>query len=497
MKIATITVALTLAATSALAAAQPSGQSTYERSYARTSRAEAHAEARAARAAARDARIDLGSPESGPSLPELRQGDPADSLYRRAREALNRRNYTQAAGLFKQVTDRYPKSQSAPSAMYFRAFSLYQTGSVDRMREARDVLGALTRTYPNADLADAKSLRLRVCGELAQRGDAECAAEVSRAAGAGGQQSASSRGAAQPSGQNQRCSEDDDDERIVALNALLQMDSERAMPLLKRVMERRDPCAYVLRRKAVWLISQKGGDEAADLLMQAARNDPDREVREQAIFWLGQVRSDRAVTLLEDVLKNSTDRDIKDKAIFALSQQSIPRAGQILRDFAERESEEQELREQAIFWLGQKRSEENANYLKGLYARVKNDALKEKIIFSLSQQKSFGNGEWIMNIALDPKQSIEARKQALFWAGQSGASTDQFVALYDKMTDPEIKEQLIFVFSQRGRDAKAVDKLMDIARNDKDKEMRSKAIFWLGQSRDPRVAKFLEDLISR
>jgi hypothetical protein len=38
---------------------------------------------------------------------------------------------------------------------------------------------------------------------------------------------------------------------------------------------------------------------------------------------------------------------------------------------------------------------------------------------------------------------------------------------------------------------------MDIARNDKDREMRSKAIFWLGQSRDPRVAKFLEDLISR
>jgi len=380
--------------------------------------------------------------------------------------------------------------------MYFRAFALYQTGSADRMREARDVLGALTRNYPNADLADARSLRLRVCGELAQHGDAECAAEVSRAA-RGGQQSDNSRGGSQPSGQNQRCSEDDDDERIVALNALLQMDSERAMPLLKRVMERRDACSYVLRRKAVWLISQKGGEEAADLLMQAARNDPDREVREQAIFWLGQVRTDRAVTLLEDVLKSSTDRDVKDKAIFALSQQSIPRAGRILRDFAERESENQELREQAIFWLGQKRSEENADYLKGLYGRVKNDALKEKIIFSLSQQRGFGNGEWIMNIALDPKESIEARKQALFWAGQSGASTDQFVSLYDKINDAEIKEQLIFVFSQRGRDTKAQDKLMDIARNDKDKEMRTKAIFWLGQSRDPRVLKFLEDLISR
>jgi hypothetical protein len=54
-------------------------------------------------------------------------------------------------------------------AMYFRAFSLYQTGTVDRMRESRDVLTALAKNYPNADLADAKTLRTRVCGELPAR----------------------------------------------------------------------------------------------------------------------------------------------------------------------------------------------------------------------------------------------------------------------------------------------------------------------------------------
>ena len=109
--------------------------------------------------------------------------------------------------------------------------------------------------------------------------------------------------------------------------------------------------------------------------------------------------------------------------MFALSQQQSPRAGQILRDFAERESENEELREQAIFWLGQNGSEDNANTCKALIGRVKNDALKDKIIFSLSQQRGFGNGEWIMNIALDPKQSIEMRKQALFWAGQNGGTS--------------------------------------------------------------------------
>ena len=483
MKMITIAAAMALAATPALAATQ--AQASFERaSVSRESRA---------------LRTDLGAPRAGPDVPVARQGDPADSLYRRAREALNRRNYSQAADLFKAVTDRYPRSTSAPSAMYFRAFALYQTGSVDKMRESRDVLSALAKNYPDADLSDAKTLRTRVCGELAQRGDAGCAAEIAEKADPDERRNGDSRTNARAQGsQRTTCSEDEDDERIAALNALMQMDSDRAMPILKRVLERRDTCSYVLRRKAVWLISQKGGDEAADILVQTAKTDPDQETREQAIFWLGQVHSERAITLLEDVLKNSTDKEIKDKALFALSQQNSARAAKTLRDFAERESENEELREQAIFWLGQRRSEENATYLKGLYSRVKTDALKDKIIFSLSQQRGFGNGEWIMNIALDPKESIEMRKQALFWAGQNGgASTESFATLYDKMTDSEIKEQLIFVFSQRGRDAKAIDKLMDIAKNDKDKELRSKAVFWLGQSRDPRALKYLEDLISK
>ena len=486
MKITTIVAAIaTMTLGAAPAFGMTQGSSSFERaSTARTSRS---------------ARADLGALRAGPAVPAARQGDPADSAYRRAREALNRRNYTQAADLFRTVTDRYPKSPSAPSAMYFRAFALYQTGGLDRMREARDVLKSLGQKYPDADLSDAKALGTRVCGELAQRGDANCAAEIFKSAEGNDSAPDRSRSAATNSQQGTKCAEDDDDdERIAALNALLQMDGDRAMPILKKVLARRDQCSYVLRRKAVFLVSQKGGDEAADILVQAAKTDPDQETREQAVFWLGQVRSDRAVTLLEDILKNSADKEIKDKAIFALSQHRSSRAGQILRDFAERESENEELREQAIFWLGQNKSEDNATYLKTLYARVKKDALKEKIIFSLSQQRGFGNGEWVMNIALDPKESIEMRKQALFWAGQNGgAPTESFATLYDKMTDPELKEQLIFVFSQRGRDIKALEKLMDIAKNDKDKQMRTKAVFWLGQSRDPRALKFIEDLISK
>ena len=59
----------------------------------------------------------------------------------------------------------------------------------------------------------------------------------------------------------------------------------------------------------------------------------------------------------------------------------------------------------------------------------------------------------------------------------------------------EMKEQAIFALSQR-REKAATTKLVDIARNEKDRELRKKAIFWLGQSNDPRVKDFLLEIIN-
>ena len=37
-------------------------------------------------------------------------------------------------------------------------------------------------------------------------------------------------------------------------------------------------------------------------------------------------------------------------------------------------------------------------------------------------------------------------------------------------------------------------KLMDVARN-RNQEVRKEAMFWLGQSHDPRAVKFFEDIL--
>ena len=419
------------------------------------------------------------------------KGDPADSLYRAAREAMSRGDYKRAAEIFHRIPEQFPQSAYAGQALYYEAFSLYKSGGDDELGTARDRLTQLKQRYPTVAKNDATSLLTRVCGELAKRGDQSCAMSIDSAA-AGTPDVG--RGGARASGS---CPSDDDenDDRIAALNALLQMDASRAMPILQQVLARRDACSAGLRRKAVFLVSQKATDQSANILMSVARNDPDQDVREQAVFWLSQVAG--STGLLEEILKGNGDEGIKEKALFSLSQQDEPRAQQVLRDFALRESENADLREKAIFWLGQRSGKDNTEFLRSLYTRLTNEDLKEKVLFSLSQQSGAGNEQWLMNVAANSKEDMELRKKALFWAGQSGVPMSELVGFYNRMNESEMKEQMIFVFSQRENDKAAMDKLFDIAKNEKDPELRKKAIFWLGQSRDPRVQQFLMDLINR
>jgi HEAT repeat protein len=451
--------------------------------------------------------------------------DPADSLYREARAAFGKGDYKKAAELFRRINAQYPQSEYAGESLYYLAFSEYRLGGSDNLHSALNSLSLVQTRYPDlAKRSDAKALRTRVCGELARQGDEACAAEVARAvtsavsgavssaissavSGAvAGAVSGAVAGAVAAQADVDRIrrargdcpsEDDDDDDRIAALNALLQMDADRAMPILTKVLARRDPCSVGLRRKAVFLVSQKRTPETADILLRVARNDPDKEVREQAVFWLSQVPDERVVPMLVEILNSSSsDEDLKDKALFALSQHRSANAARVLRDFALREDVSDELRGKARFWLGQRRSSENVEFLRSLYARVRSDEVKEKILFSLSQQRGVGNDQWLLDVARNTRESIELRKKALFWAGQGAASADQLIGLYSSLPDSEMREQLIFVYSQR-KDPKMVDKLLDIAKNDRDPELRKKAIFWLGQSHDPRVQQFLLDLINR
>src|SRR2546422_1919183 len=448
---------------------------------------------------------------SEPVWPQQSQADVADSLYRAARQALNSSQYSRAADLFSSIRDRYPRSTYVPNTYYWQAFALYRDGSDDALRAAREALRTQASRFPKATTRrDAEALLRRLQGALARLGDRDAAESVTAEAESVappvpaivatppiGPGPAIAGGPGRHYRLHNESCDDEDDIRIAAVNALLQMDADRAVPILKSILARRDSGSTCLRRKAIFLVSQKRSAETAAILLNAVRSDPDQEVREQGVFWLSQVPGDETVAALDSILRASTDQDVQEKAIFALSQHQSGRAGAILRAFAERRDADSDLREKAIFWLGQRHSTENAEFLKSLFARVDNEDLKDKIIFSLSQMGDPEIYRWLMNIALNESEDIEIRKKALFWANQ-GHDVDiaDLVRLYDSMKDREMREQLIFVYSQRREEA-ALDKLFQIGKNDPDRELRKKAIFWIGQSRSPRAAQYLQELINQ
>ena len=432
---------------------------------------------------------------AAPSEPEERfaqvppapwgQAGPADSLYRLGREAINREDFRRAARLFAEISARHPRSQYAADAPYWRAFALYRIGREDDLREALRALETQRTRFPRAaTIADARQLAVRIRGALAQQGDVESAEEVSRVAG-----------------QNRPCRDDGDSEiRAAAMNALLQMDAEGALPIIRQVLAKRDECSIALREKAVFLLSQKRSAETETMLIDVVRNDPASSVREQAVFWMGQVKTDRAGAMLEEIVTSSPDMQLRKKAIHALHEHGAARSTAVLRRLAESEGTPEEVREQAIFWLGQRRSQENAEFLRSLFGRIgsseRNDDIRKKVLFSLSQMRGVGNDRWLLGIATDNTNSADIRGHALWTAGQAGIPGADLVAMYDRLSDPEVKEKLIWVLSE-SRDRVATDKLVDIAQRDGDIEMRKKALFWLGQKNDPRVRQIITDILNR
>jgi hypothetical protein len=102
----------------------------------------------------------------------------------------------------------------------------------------------------------------------------------------------------------------------------------------------------------------------------------------------------------------------------------------------------------------------------------------------------------LVSLVRDANAPLDARKQALFWAGNTSLATRELVDLYDGLAPFSLREHFVFVISQR-RDDAAVDKLIDVARRDANLEIRKRAMYWLGQTQDPRAVKFLRDLVTR
>jgi hypothetical protein len=103
----------------------------------------------------------------------------------------------------------------------------------------------------------------------------------------------------------------------------------------------------------------------------------------------------------------------------------------------------------------------------------------------------------LLRLARNPGLPEERRRTAIFWLGQEAgaaatAALDSVVVHDD--TSRELRKQAVFALSQRPSD-EGVPALIRVARTSRDPELRRTALFWLGQSEDPRALDLFEEIL--
>ena len=103
----------------------------------------------------------------------------------------------------------------------------------------------------------------------------------------------------------------------------------------------------------------------------------------------------------------------------------------------------------------------------------------------------------LLEIAKDRSLRRDTRKSAVFWVAQAAgdaAAEGLEDIVYEDPGDREVRESAIFALSQF-QENEGVPILIRIVRTHPDPEIKRKAIFWLGQSDDPRVVELFEELL--
>ena len=103
----------------------------------------------------------------------------------------------------------------------------------------------------------------------------------------------------------------------------------------------------------------------------------------------------------------------------------------------------------------------------------------------------------LLQLARSSRLPMERRRSAVFWLGQAaGAAVDGALDSIagDTGTEREVRKQAVFALSQRTSE-EAVPALIRIARTNRDPELRKSALFWLGQSNDPRAIDLFEEIL--
>ena len=250
----------------------------------------------------------------------------------------------------------------------------------------------------------------------------------------------------------------------------------------------------LLRHGLMALVAAHPGDEPQKYFLNKVRSNSSVKVRKNGIFWYGYTLDGDDLGELPRLERELKETDLRKQIAFVYHNIESKAAFDRLMRMAENETD-REVKESAIFWIGQSDDFNPVPALKRIYAKATTFEIRKKIVFSASQVENEESLAFLKTVALTDK-SNEMRAQAIFWIGQ----TEEEEALpilremYAKATSQTVKEKIVFSASQLDT-REALEFIVSVAKGDKSQTMRQKAIFWIGQSDDEELAlKYLKEI---
>ena len=390
--------------------------------------------------AAAPAPIPQSPAQAGASSPS-----PEEKKYEEGRALLNSNRWADAESAFKAVAQM--RGTRADAGLYWQAYAQTKMG---RSADALETCSRLRAAYPRSDW-------IKECGALE--------IQLRKQSGA----------AVAPQG------EQDEDLKLLALNALAQQDRPEVIPILKSILSGNQ--SPKMKERALFVLTQMDSKESQDVLAQVARGQSGRELQTKAIQMLSAMEGKRANAILDGVYRSATDVEVK-KAI--LQSYLVSDDGARLLDAARDETNPQLVRT-AVQTLG---AMGEADQLMTLYRAKKTAEDKASIIEAFVPCGERANGA-LKEIATTETDS-ELRRKAIRNLGVTGGRVGPIlVEIYQKSSDPGSKEAVLdglFV-------ADDAHDLVALARAEKDFGMKKKIVDKLSVMGNKEASDYLMELL--
>jgi HEAT repeat protein len=370
-----------------------------------------------------------------------------DELYDDGQEALDEGKWEQALKRFEQVANA--RGKRADGALYWKAYAENKLG---RPAQAIETLQTLAKEYPQSRwLKDAKALEVEVRQSTGQKPDPT--------------------------------KESDCELKLLAVNALMNRNSEEAVPILEKLLVNPGDCPK-LRARALFVLAQSNSPRAREVMARIARGDGNPDMQKRAIQYLGIHGGRENKQLLSELYATATDLDVKRSIL-----RSFMVSGEKTRLFEAAKNEKTpELRGDAIHWLGVMGAHDE---LWQLYQAESSIELKKRILHSFG----IGGGvDRLLEVARSDA-SPELRMQAIHGLGISGGakSAEGLKNLYAGEKDPNVRKKVLHALFIQGND-KA---LIEVARKETDPALKKQAVHWISLMGTKEATDFMMEILNK